>query len=140
MGGKRSAPEGGKKKQPVAKKKKTSVSTDVTEEAFPRGGKGVLSSIEVKKIHEEVKHDLFRNPNPSTPQKEENNNSNKRKKTPKRRSKKQQNQKMEEEEEINDDSFEGIIKRLDRDAPTYAENLSQNVCMIKQKLKKVDQM
>lgn len=127
MGKKRSTPDSGKK-QPIAKKKKTSSSTDVTEEAFPRGGKGVLSSIEVRKIHEQVKHDLFKSGGINQKEgKEKSNIRSKKNTTPRKRSKKEQPK--VDEDEVMDDSFEGIIKRLDKDAPKYAENMNYSVCL-----------
>ena len=59
MAKKRSQPDSAASQAPAAKKKKTSVASDVTEEAFPRGGKSVLSSLEIRKIHQQVKQDLF---------------------------------------------------------------------------------
>ena len=111
---------------PRKKKKTTSESTPVSEEtAFPRGGKSALSSIEVKKIHEEVKQDLFSNPSKLLPKAKKTPKTTKKKNVKKNKSSKVT--KLEDEDE-NDNSFEGIIRRLDRDAPSVAESISFNVC------------
>jgi rRNA biogenesis protein RRP5 len=132
MGQKRPNPSA-ESAQPAKKKKKTSatpvVESEPKEEAFPRGGKSLLTPLEVKKIHEEVKRDLFSG-KVSTSASSEGDKDKKKKKpasaTGKPKAPAKKKEKVEEEEDT-DDSLDGILRRLDRDAPKQAVPITFNV-------------
>ena len=124
MGKKRSLETAGG--EPPKKKIKISSSDTIEEVAFPRGGKSVLSSLEVRKIHEEVKQDLFKGT--SSPQKKP---ISKKKSTSTTKKKPTKVKKLEEDDDL-DDSVEGMIRRLDRDTPTVADSISFHVCLLDQ--------
>ena len=119
--------------QPAKKKKKisSSSSADVSQEAskdtpFPRGGKSVLSSLEKRKIHQQVKQDLFSgaaSPSPSKDKgKKQSKTTPRKKKTPTKKQKE-----ADAPVEDTDDSIEGILQRLDRDAPSQANPITFHV-------------
>lgn len=115
--------------QPAKKKKKISSSTEASGEAqkdtpFPRGGKSVLSSLEKRKIHQQVKQDLFSGAS-SSPGKEK--PKKKSKPTPRKKTKKSKSKTDDAPAEETDDSIEGILQRLDRDAPSQAHPITFHV-------------